>query len=90
MIERNHGTMGKNTVCSQSLILFSEFKKEIKIKITTTLYYENALSFTCGCGYQQEQFVSDCEVAEGGMSENGGKVATGGIDGMWLITQVMN
>ena len=55
-----------------------------------TLYYENALSFTCGCGYQQEQFVSDCEVAEGGMSENGGKVATGGIDGMWLITQVMN
>lgn len=34
--------------------------------------------------------MSYCEVAEGGMSENGGKVVTGGIDGMWLITQVMN
>lgn len=47
-------------------------------------------SFTCGCGYQQEQLASYCEVVEGRLPENGGKVATGGIDGMWLITQVMN
>ena len=49
------------------------------------LYYENALSFTCGCGYQKEQLVSYCEVVEEGLSENGGKVVTGGIDGMWLL-----
>ena len=36
------------------------------------------------------QLVSHCDMVEGGLSENGGKVVTRGIDEMWLLTQATN